>query len=555
MAEILRTAVEGFSLLEKTIRPSFGPRGIDVAVKTQAGSILLTNSGHLILNSLLMSHPVCRLVSQQVERHIGLTGDGSKEMVIVLSQFLERIHQHVFSSAKVNATLKLSGLSQACAYIVSNRMPKLSEILEGYCQYQTIPNENIPRFIRCILRTAIDGKAQGEASNILIDRTVDLILAKQNQEQKSLLKYINTLIDQFKDVCIITSGTSIVNTTIIDGFVIKQTSPGYVDSSKLGKPIKFIVIRDIFNAHSVEFGTTKLNCSHSHFSSFFESRMTILHKIVDILESNRITVILFNNGLPEHTRIYFERQFLIIQHVHDEDIERISKFFKIFPIETMGEVFSTDFSWHAGELSAVDQITIGRECYVRLCPSKHYENEYASCQLILCSPHHSITQQYYSIILDMLKVIKMCCYHTYGSEEGDSCSMKYLPSATCVEIIAAQYFATEAHNEPDMPLRTVCKSLSDAFLEIPKLIYKNSNRINGRFVDTQRLLEDVGREGEKDCCSSFGIDGETGDIIDPNKEGIIEPFSSKMLLVSHVLQTAQQILRIDSVLPARRIKS
>ena len=557
MAEIFKTAVESLSVLETIVRPSFGPRGIDVALKTQNGSILLTNSGHLLLNSISMSHPICRVVSQQVERHIGLTGDGSKQMVIVLSEFLKCIYKNMFFSMTMHWSSELSGFSQACGYTASIMTAKLTDFLEEYSHYQhiTIGNiENIRKCIRNILGTAINGKVNEAALGILIDRTVDLIFVKDNLEQDRFVNYVNNLIDQFKDVCVMDSGMSIGNTRTINGFLIKQNSIGTINSMKLGKPLKFIIVKDIFGADSVKFGTTKLDCNYTQLSSFFKSRVNIFHKIADLLESNDIDIILCSCGLPEYTKTMFGRQFFIVQHVHDEDIKRILNYFKIFPIETMSEVFSADFAWHIGALSEVNEMTIGRECYIRLCPSDKYINDHPSCQLILCSPHQSITQQYYSTILNMLKIIKMCCYHTYGSENRNIWSMKYLPSACCAELCIAEYFATEACSEPDMSLRTVYKSLSDALLEIPKLIYKNSCGVSGRFIDTQRLLQEFRSKKSNECCFSFGIDCETGEVSEPCKQGVIEAFSSKVLLITHCLQAAQQILRIDNILPSKRIK-
>ena len=555
MAEILNTVVTNLSVLQSIIKPSFGPRGIDVAVKAQSGSVLLTNSGLLILSSLSMSHPVCRLVSQQVDRHLGITGDGSKQMVIILSEFLKNIHQSMFPSPTKQCTSELSALSQACAYTISVQMSKVNKVLEECRKYEIIRMDNIDNVRKCIhdiLKTAINGKVHDEAMRVLTAKTVDLIFAKLGLEQERFVNYVNNLIDQFKDVCIMSSGMSVMNTRTVDGFLIKSNLLGTIDSTKLGKPVKFVFLNEIVEVDDIQFGTTKFNCNYSQLNSFFESQITIIQSIVDVLRGNEIGLILCSSALPQHMKSIFKRQFLVVQHVHNEDIRRIANYCKIFPINTLSEIFSSDLDSHIGALSEISELSIGRECYLRLCPSEQYENEYPSCQLILHSAHQSITQQYYSIILNMLKIIKMCCYHNYGSKNQNTWSMEYLPSAGYAELKIAEYFAAEALNEHDMPLRTVYKSLSDALLEIPKLIYNNSSGTNKRFVDTQRLLEDFKSVRNNGGSVSFGINGENGKVFDPCKQNIIEPFSSKLLLLSHCLQAAQQILRIENILPARK---
>ena len=556
MADILKVAVDNLAILESIVRPSFGPRGIDVAMKTQTGSILVTNSGHLILNSLSLAHPIGRILLQQVERHISLTGDGSKEMVILLSGFLKSILQNVFSSTKLDIIAKLSGLSQTCGYIVSTKKAKIMDILEKYGHEQKVilhNIENIRKSIKNLLKTAINGKFTEETSTILIERLLDLIFNWKNLEQERFLNHINTLIDQFKDVCITVSGMSISNTKIIDGFLVKNNTLGQIDSSKLGKPAKFIIIKTDLDGSKIEFGTTKLNFNRFQLESFIDSRLQIFRKIANVLQDNDIYVVLCSHGIPEHAKSIYIGRFSVIQHVNDEDIAKIMQYFEILAIESMDELLEDDLSQYIGVLSKVNEIAIGKDSYLRLHPGEKYENKYPSRQLLLCSPHQSITQQYYAALLNMLKIIKMSCYKDYGTENGERESITYLPAAGCAEMVIAEYFSTEAQKENEELTRTVYQSLSKALMGIPKLIHNNSNKTSDRFICLERMLQDFRSKADDDICFSFGIDSDGGQIFEPCKHDIIEPLSSKLLLISHVLQVAQQILRIEKILPAKRI--
>ena len=558
MADILKVAMENLTLLEKIVKPTFGPHGIDAALKTYTGNIFATNSGHQIFNSVSLSHPIGRMICEQINHHLGLTGDGAKQMVILLAGILRSIYHNMQTSTKIEVSAKNSGLAQAFGYLRSKLIPKIREHLLSYRHVQSITfenRENNRNCIKSILQTTLNGKFSKEIIRVLVDRTIDLIFNNREQEG-CFLNCLNQMIDQFKNICVVVSGMSLPNSKVVAGFLIKNNTLCPIDPEKLCKPTNFVIIKDKLDIVDIKFGAVRFEFNHFQLDTLVTNRVKIFERIADVLNRNSIYLVLCNHDIPAYAKSIFQKKRLhVIQHLDNDDTERIANYFKIAPLETIDEIFETDLSHYVGVLSGLNEMVIGRESYLRLCPSEEYKSDYPSCQLILCSPHESIGQQFYSAVFNMLKVIKMCCHEEYGTEYNESfCSIKYLPSAGCPEICVAEFLIAKATEEPDENLRTVYIALTDSLMKIPQIIHENSKQGNsGRFIEKIRMMKDLKTRSNQDGCISLGINSENGDVFEPIKHEIIEPFASKMLLLSHVLQIAQQILRIDRILPVKRV--
>ena len=75
------------SLLEKC----FGPHAMSCLVCKAMGTVLITNTGDVLLQALHMSHPVGQLIISAVHRHYLVTGDNSKTMLLWLNGALSQV--------------------------------------------------------------------------------------------------------------------------------------------------------------------------------------------------------------------------------------------------------------------------------------------------------------------------------------------------------------------------------------------------------------------------------------------------------------------------------
>merc|ERR1712098_565708 len=85
------------------------------------------------------------------------------------------------------------------------------------------------------------------------------------------------------------------------------------------------------------------------------------------------------------------------------------------------------------------------------------------------------------------------------------------------------------------------RSVGVAFEVIPRTLAENCGADVVREMTKLRALHAKGEN------ATFGIDGETGKIIDMNDLGIFEPFCVKVQTIKTAIESAAMLLRIDDI--------
>ncbi|XP_072257490.1 BBSome complex assembly protein BBS10 [Pyxicephalus adspersus] len=79
--------------LENTVCGCFGPDGGQVLFIKSTGELIITKDGKIILEYLLLDHPVARVIVNSASKHYSVTGDGVKSFVLLLCAFLREIQR------------------------------------------------------------------------------------------------------------------------------------------------------------------------------------------------------------------------------------------------------------------------------------------------------------------------------------------------------------------------------------------------------------------------------------------------------------------------------
>ncbi|XP_056430056.1 Bardet-Biedl syndrome 10 protein isoform X2 [Hyla sarda] len=95
--------------LENILRGCFGLEGGQVLFIKSTGDLLITKDGRRILESLLLDHPIARMIVNSASRHYSITGDGVKSFVLLICAVLRELQ----ATADKNEGLPLSGKATA----------------------------------------------------------------------------------------------------------------------------------------------------------------------------------------------------------------------------------------------------------------------------------------------------------------------------------------------------------------------------------------------------------------------------------------------------------
>lgn len=89
--------------IETILQPTFGPCGGDVLVESATGGIVTLSDGATVLRSLVLSHPVAKLLVDAALKRRLLYGDGSSSFILMVSAALRELKRS--HMAKSNAYL------------------------------------------------------------------------------------------------------------------------------------------------------------------------------------------------------------------------------------------------------------------------------------------------------------------------------------------------------------------------------------------------------------------------------------------------------------------
>lgn len=91
----LGTVLQIAESLESIVCRCFGPDGGQVLFIKATGELLITRDGKTILESLLLDHPVARMIVGCALKHCSATGDGSKSFILLLCDVLRGLESLV----------------------------------------------------------------------------------------------------------------------------------------------------------------------------------------------------------------------------------------------------------------------------------------------------------------------------------------------------------------------------------------------------------------------------------------------------------------------------
>ncbi|XP_032903466.1 Bardet-Biedl syndrome 10 protein [Amblyraja radiata] len=145
------TLVQVAEALESVLSPCFGPQGGQVLFTSATGEMLITRDGATILDSLMLEHPVARLLVRAALSHCEQTGDGCKSLVLLVTGLLR--------AALPGGRCGRLGLCRGLARLEREVLPRLlAERLGPHCVRAPGPGLGLLEVATRVLTGGLAGK-------------------------------------------------------------------------------------------------------------------------------------------------------------------------------------------------------------------------------------------------------------------------------------------------------------------------------------------------------------------------------------------------------------
>lgn len=482
------------------VKSTLGPRGMDKMLVNVIGDITLTNDGATILKEMDIEHPTAKMIVEVASTQEKIAGDGTTSAVVLAGALLSRAQELVLQG--VHPTIIVKGYSLAA--------DKALEILQNYAIKVSRDDRDM---LKRIALTSITGKAAEVAYDHLAGICVDAVFAIQENGKVNI-----------DDDIVITkeSGSSILDTELIDGITIRQSAlhpemPLRIENAK-------IALIDT----ELSFGKTATKSkihvdSAAQLLEFQEREKADFKSTIQKIIDTGANVVICSKGIDDYAIHYFmEAGVYATRRVRDEDMLILTRSTGASLVRKVHEISSEDLGY--AELVEQEKLSEERTFIKGFSKAK-------TMTILIRGGAEHVTDNIGRDFDDALRVVK-CVF-----EDGT-----IVPGGGASEIEIAQQlraYASTIHGREQMAVNAFATAIED----IPKAIAENCG------FDPIDILIKL-RAGQSNG-KHMGINVKTGDVSDMYELGVVDPLRVKTQAIKSATEVANMVLRVDDMFRAR----
>ena len=488
----------------ESVRTTLGPKGMDKMLVDSGGSVVVTNDGVTILKEMDIDHPAANMIVEVSETQEDEVGDGTTSAVVVAGELLDQAEELL--DQDIHATTLAQGYRQAAEEAKSILEEEAIEVTED--DRETLVE---------IAATAMTGKGAENSKDLLADLVVDAVLAVADDESidvdnVSVEKVVGSSIDQ----------SELVEGVIVDKERVDENMPYAVEDANVA----------LFDG-DIEVKETEIDAEVNvtdpdQLQQFLDQEEAQLREMVDHLVDIGADVVFVGDGIDDMAQHYLAQEgILAVRRAKSDDLKRLARATGGRVVSNLDDIDSEDL----GFAGSVAQKDIGGDERIFV----EDVEEAKSVTLILRGGTEHVVDEIERAIDDSLGVVRTTLVDGQVLPGGGA------PEAELA--LQLRDFADSVGGREQLAV----EAFADALEVIPRTLAENAG------LDPIDSLVDL-RSRHDGGEFAAGLDAYTGDVIDMEAEGVVEPLRVKTQAIESATEAAVMILRIDDVIAAGDLK-
>ncbi|GGL45882.1 thermosome subunit [Halocalculus aciditolerans] len=488
----------------ESVRTTLGPKGMDKMLVDSQGSVVVTNDGVTILKEMDIEHPAANMIVEVAETQENEVGDGTTSAVIVSGELLSEAENLL--EQDIHATTLAQGYRQAAE--------KAKELLDDIA---IEVSEDDDEYLEKIAATAMTGKGAENAKDVLAGLVVRAV---QSVADDGVVDTDNIKVEKV-------TGSSIEDSELVEGVIVDKervndNMPFAVEDAKIA------LVDDGLEVAETEIDTEVNVTDPDQLQQFLDQEEAQLREMVDSLKDAGANVVFVDGGIDDMAQHYLAQEgILAVRRVKSSDMKRLGRATGATAVTNVKDIEADDL----GDAGSVAQKDIGGDERIFV----EDVEEAKSVTLILRGGTEHVVDEVERAIDDSLGVVRVTL------EDG-----KVLPGGGAPETELAlklRDFADSVGGREQLAV----EAFADALEVGPRTLAENAGHDPIDSLVDLRSRHDGGETGA-------GLDAYTGDIIDMEDEGVVEPLRVKTQAIESATEAAVMILRIDDVIAAGDLK-
>jgi chaperonin GroEL (HSP60 family) len=472
-----------------TVRTTLGPKGLDKLLIDQAMNRHVSNDGVTILLSLRAIHPVARMIVQIAERQEQLVGDGTTTAVVMAAEMIKD-GKRLIKELGVHPTKVVEGIESGVKHAC--------QILQA--EAKKIGLEDI--MLEQIVKTSLSSKMDGQKLSSLV------ILALRSVGQAA--RY-NGSFDFDKSIMVIRRTNMedrVVNGVVLERKRMDQEMPVEITEARI------MIVK--FDLKPVKEAWLKENSKYQEILNMENDRLVKSKEIVDaMLATGANTFLIASPEVDQVVEDLLASRKMFAVRISTEEIEYLSRYTGAKPVRMIDELKKPDI------LGKADHVTEDEDNDVVYIENGSGRN---MVTIIVTGTTKETSLERWRATIDGVNAAE----------------------AALNEGIVAGGGAAELHAiEKIKNLRL--KGLEQVGLEVVTSALESIMRqilTNAGFNGLEKVM------AAKASPDDFGIDIDSGEVINMWKKGVLDPVLVKTMALEAAGEISKSVLRIDRNLAA-----
>ncbi|XP_037738627.2 T-complex protein 1 subunit gamma [Chelonia mydas] len=493
------------------IRTCLGPRAMMKMLLDPMGGIVMTNDGNAILREIQVQHPAAKSMIEISRTQDEEVGDGTTSVIILAGEMLA-VAEH-FLEQQMHPTVIIGAYRKA-----------LDDMISTLNKISTPVDVNNREMMLNIIKSAINTKAISHWSDLACGIALDAVKTVEFEENGR--KEID--IKNYAKVEKIPGGI-IEDSCVLRGIMVNKD----VTHPRMRRYIKNprILLLDCSLEYKKGESQTDIEITREEdFARILQMEEEYIQQICEDLIRVKPDLIITEKGISDLAQHYLMRaNITAIRRVRKTDNNRIARACGARIVSRTDELRDEDVGTGA-RLFEVKKI--GDEYFTFITDCKDPK----ACTVMLRGASKEILAEVERNLQDAMQVCRNVLVDPQLVPGGGAAEM------------AVSHALTEKSKVltgvEQWPYRAVAQALE----VIPRTLIQNCG------ASTIRVLTSLRAKHTQEGSQTWGVNGETGALVDMKDLGIWEPLAVKLQTYKTAVETAVLLLRIDDIVSGHKKK-
>nr|BBE38618.1 cct subunit 3 [Thermochaetoides thermophila] len=490
------------------IRSCLGPKAMLKMLLDPMGGIVLTNDGHAILREIEVSHPAAKSMIELSRTQDEEVGDGTTTVIIlageILAQALPQLERNIHP-VNIIAAFKRA-LKDALEIIEEISMP--IDVNDDKAMYK-------------LINASIGTKFVSRWSDLMCSlalKAVRTVTWEANGKREVDIK-------RYARVEKVPGG-EIEDSRVLDGVMLNKD----ITHPKMRRRIENprIVLLDCPLEYKKGESQTNIEITkEDDWNRILQIEEEQVKAMCDAILAVKPDLVITEKGVSDLAQHYLMKaNVTALRRVRKTDNNRIARAVGATIVNRVEDLQESDVGTGCG-LFEIEKI--GDEYFTFLTQCKNPK----ACTILLRGPSKDVLNEIERNLQDAMGVARNVMFHPRLSPGGGATEM-------AVSVRLAQ-MARQIEGVQQWPYKAVAEALE----VIPRTLVQNAGKSPVRVLTELRAKHAEGKH-------SFGVNGDTGAVVDMKEYGVWEPQAIKVQSMKTAIEAACLLLRVDDICSAKK---